>query len=70
MRAPGAPPVDIAQLVQGVDGQHHLGQIELGKLRREAVLKAAQQREEVPASVVIHHQVLEGRAKSQTQNTH
>lgn len=61
----GAPPVDIAQLVQRVDGQNHLSQIELGQLRWEAILEAAQQCEEVPASVVVHHQVLKGSMESQ-----
>ena len=56
----GAPPVDVAQLMQRVNGQHHLSQVELGQLGREAVFKAAQQSEEVPSSVVIHHQVLDG----------
>ena len=56
----GAPPVDIAQLMQRVDGQHHLSQVELGQLGWEAVFKAAQQSEEVPSSGVIHHQVLDG----------
>lgn len=55
-----AIPVDITQLVQRVDGQHHLGQVELGQLGREAVLKAAQESEEVPTGVVVHHQVLDG----------
>lgn len=55
-----AAPVDVTQLVQRVDGQHHLGQVELGQLGREAVLKAAQESEEVPTSVVVHHQVLDG----------
>lgn len=55
-----APPVDVTQLVQRVDGQHHLSQVELGQLGREAVLKAAQQSEEVPTGVVVHHQVLDG----------
>lgn len=56
----GALPVDVAQLVQRVDGQHHLSQVELSQLGWEAVLKAAQQSEEVPTSIVVHHQVLEG----------
>ena len=47
--------MDVAQLMQRVDGQHHLGQVELGHLGRETVLKAAQQSEEVPSSVVVHH---------------
>lgn len=55
-----ATPVDVTQLVQRVDGQHHLGQVELGQLGREAVFKAAQESEEVPTSVVVHHQVLDG----------
>lgn len=52
--------MDVAQLMQRVDGQHHLGQVELGQLRWETVLKAAQQSEEVPSSIVVHHQILEG----------
>jgi hypothetical protein len=49
------PPVDIAQLMQRMDGQHHLSQVELGQLWWETVLKAAQQCEEVPSSIIVHH---------------
>lgn len=63
----GGPPVDIAQLVQRVDGQDHLSQIELGQLGWEAVLKAAQQGEEISASIVVHHQVLEGSESSKSR---
>lgn len=62
-----APPVDVTQLVQRVDGQHHLSQVELGQLGREAVLKAAQQSEEVPTGVVVHHQVLDGGGEDKNQ---
>lgn len=61
--------MDIAQLVQRVNGQHHLSQIELGQLRWEAVLKAAQQCKEIPASIVVHHQVLEGSGESQESDS-
>lgn len=53
--------------MQRVDGQHHLGQVELGQLGREAVLEAAQQSEEVPSGIVVHHQILDGGGRGKNQ---
>ena len=50
--------VHIAQLMQRMDGQHHLRHVEASHLLRQAVLELGQQRQQVTAAVVIHHQVL------------
>ena len=54
-------PVDVPKPVDGVDGQHHLHDVELGHVFREAVLEFAQQGEKVAAAVVVHHQVLQNK---------
>lgn len=41
-----------------VDGQHHLGQVELGHLLRQPVLKLTEQRQQIAAHVVVHDQIL------------
>lgn len=52
-------PVDVVQLVHRVDSQHHLGQVELGHLLGQPILKLAEQRQQVAAHIVVHDQVLE-----------
>ena len=57
--------VDISQLVDGVDGKNHLRDVEASHLLGQPVLELAEEREEVSAAVVVHHQVL----KHQSVNT-
>lgn len=52
-------PVDVVELVNGVDGQHHLSQVEPGHLLRQPVLELTEQSQQIPAHVVVHDQVLE-----------
>ena len=56
--------VDVAQPVDRVDSQHHLGQIEFGHVLGQAILKLGQERQQIPAAVVIHHQILPINSKS------
>ena len=46
--------MDVTQPVDGVDGQDHLGQVELGHLFRDPVSKLAEQSEQVPPHIVVH----------------
>ena len=55
-------PVDVAELVNGVDGEDHLCSVEACHGLREVVLKLAEQRQHIATHVVVHHQILrEGR---------
>ena len=60
-------PVNITQPVDRVDGQDHLGQVELGHLLWDAVSKLAEQGQQVPPHVVVHDQVLWGDREHRTQ---
>lgn len=59
-------PVDVVLLVDGVDGQHHLCHVELGHVFRKSILELAEQRQQVPAHVVVHHQVLRDKHVNRT----
>lgn len=63
--APTAPPggglpVHVVELMDGVDGQHHLPDVEPRHVLREPVFELAEQGQQVAAHVVVHDQVLEG----------
>ena len=51
--------MDVVVLVDGVDGQDHLCHVEPSHVLRQPVLKLTEQGQQVPAHVVVHHQVLE-----------
>ena len=51
-------PVDVPEAMQSVDGQHHLGHVELCHLLGQPVLELRQQSQKIPAAVVVHDQIL------------
>lgn len=51
--------MDVVQLVHRVDGQHHLHQVKFSHVLGQAVLELAKKSEQIPADVVVHHQVLQ-----------
>ena len=51
----------ITQSVDRVYGQDHLSQVKLGHVLWETVPKLAQQGQQVPPHIVVHHQVLRRR---------
>ena len=51
--------VDVAEAVDGVDGEDHLRDVEPRHLLRQPVLELAEEGQQVAAAVVVHHQVLE-----------
>lgn len=53
--------------MNGVDGQHHLSQVELGHLLRQPVLKLTEQSQQIPTHIVVHDQVLERHGDRQRQ---
>ena len=51
--------VHVRHSVQRVDRENHLGDVELSHLLRQTVLELGEQREQVAAAVVVHHEVLQ-----------
>lgn len=52
--------------MNGIDGQHHLSQVEFGHLFRQPVLKLTEQSQQVTTHIVVHNQVLQ----RQRETTH
>lgn len=60
----------IMELMDGVDGEDHLGHIEPRHVLRKTVLKLAKQSQQVPAHVIIHHQILRLGSADVNQSAH
>lgn len=52
-------PVYVVQLVHRVDCQNHFCQVKLSHILRQAVLELAEQSQQIPTHIVVHHQVLQ-----------
>ena len=50
--------VDVSEPMDGVYGEDHLDDVEPRHVLRQAVLKLAQQGQQVPSAVVVHHEIL------------
>ena len=48
----------VTQPVDRVNGHDHLSQVELSHVLSEPVSKLAEQSQQVPPNIVIHHQIL------------
>ena len=59
VRKVGLEPVNVVVLVDGVNGQDHLGHVEPSHILRQTVLKLTQQGQKVAAHIVVHHQILQ-----------
>ena len=51
--------VDVAHVVDGLDGQHNLGHVEARHVLVERIVEARREAEQVAAGVVVHHEVEE-----------
>lgn len=55
------------QLVHRVDSQHHLCQVKLSHVLRQAVLELAEQSQQITTNIVVHHQVLQRKRRKKKQ---